>query len=113
MDSLDIARSVVSSLEEKKAEDIVLLDLQGTAPMGDYYVICSANNERALNTLADATVRELKGSVPKPSVEGTAREGWILADFGNVIVHILSNAQRSFYQLEDLWTDAKVLLHMQ
>lgn len=113
MDALDLARSVVTSLEDKKAEDIVLLDLQGSAPMGEYYVICSANNERALSTLADAAVRDLKGAVTKPNVEGNAREGWILADFGPVIVHILSSHQRSYYELEHLWEDAKVLLHMQ
>jgi len=113
LNSLDLARTVVSSLEDKKAEDIVLLDLQGSAPMGEYYVICSANNERTLDALADATVKDLKGSVPKPVLEGTSREGWILADFGGVIVHIFSNNQRSYYQLEELWDDAKVLLHMQ
>lgn len=113
MEALELARNIVTSLEDKKAEDIVLLDLQETAPIGQFYVICSANNERALRTLADATMRDLKGTVTKPNLEGTAREGWILADFGSVLVHILSSQQRGYYQLESLWDEAKVLLHMQ
>ncbi len=113
MEPLDLARNLVENLEDKKAEDIILLDLKGTAPIGQYYVICSADNERALKALADTTIRALKGEFPKPILEGTAQEGWILADFGSVVMHIFSNAQRSYYQLEDLWDEAKVLLHMQ
>jgi len=105
---------VVASLEDKKAEDILLLDLQDLAPVGNYYVICSANNERALSALRDAVLDGVKRfKVPKPSIEGTAQEGWLLVDFGSLIVHIFSDAQRRYYRLEDLWADAKVLLHVQ
>lgn len=113
MEPLDLARNLVESLEDKKAEDIVLLDLQGAAPIGQYYVICSVNNERALKSLANTTLRDIRGEVPKPNLEGTADEGWVLADFGTVVMHIFSNAQRNYYQLEELWDEAKVLLHMQ
>jgi ribosome-associated protein len=105
---------VVASLEDKKAEDILLLDLQDLAPVGNYYVICSANNERALSALRDAVLDGVKRlKFPKPSIEGTAQEGWLLVDFGSLIVHIFSDAQRRYYRLEDLWADAKVLLHVQ
>ena len=114
MDALELARGLVESLEEKKGEDIVLLDLQGAAPIGQYYVICSANNERALRALLDAALDGRKAQkIDKPRLEGKAREGWILADFGAVVVHIFSTAQREYYQLESLWDEAKVLLHMQ
>lgn len=113
MESLELARNLVESLEDKKAEDIILLDLQGAAPIGQYYVICSVNNERALKSLALTTLRDIKGEVPKPNMEGTANEGWILVDFGSVIMHIFSTSQRSYYQIEELWEEAKVLLHMQ
>ncbi|MDA1330180.1 MAG: ribosome silencing factor [Chloroflexi bacterium] len=114
MKTIDLARQVVESLEDKKAEDIILLDLQNLAPVGNYFVICSANNERALGGLRDAVLDSVKRmKISKPAVEGASKEGWMLVDFGSVIVHIFSNAQRQYYQLEELWSDAKVLLHVQ
>lgn len=114
MESIDLARNIVKSLEDKKGEDIVLLDLKGLAPIGDYYVICSANNERALGALRDAVLDGLQRKrVPKPRLEGTPQEGWLLADFGSVVVHLFSNAQRAYYRLDELWSSAKVLLHVQ
>lgn len=114
MKPLDLARNLVESLEDKKGEDIVLLDLQGLAPIGDFYVICSADNERTIRALADAVVQDLKRRrSAKPRLEGTAQEGWVLVDFGSVVVHIFSNSQRAYYRLEELWSGAKVLLHVQ
>lgn len=114
MKAIELARSIVASLEEKKGEDILLLDLQGQAPFGSYYVICSANSERGVGALRDAVLDGLhQHKIPKPGLEGTPREGWLLADFGSVVVHIFSNAQRDYYRLEDLWTEAKILLHVQ
>lgn len=113
MEPLELARRIVESLEDKKGEDILLLDLHNLAPIGDYYVICSGNSERTLGALMKAVVSDLKKGAPKPRLEGEARDGWMLADFGSVVVHIFSNAQRDYYRLEELWDDAKVLLHVQ
>jgi len=111
---IELARSIVEFLEDKKGEDILLLDLQGQAPIGSYYVICSANSERGLGALRDAVLDGLhEKKIPKPALEGAPVEGWLLADFGSVVVHIFSNAQREYYRIEDLWTEAKVLLHVQ
>jgi ribosome-associated protein len=88
--------------------------LQELAPVGNYYVICSANNERTLSALQDAVLDGVKRlKIPKPSIEGTPQEGWLLVDFGTLIVHIFSEAQRRYYRLEELWADAKTLLHVQ
>ena len=113
MEPLELAREIVASLEDKKGEDIMLLDLQNLAPIGDYYVICSGNSERTLGALLSAVLRDLKQEVGRPQLEGEAGDGWLLADFGSVVVHIFSTAQREYYRLEELWTDAKVLLHVQ
>jgi ribosome-associated protein len=114
LDPLELARNVVSSLEEKKGEEIILLDLQGLAPIGDYYVICSANNVRSLRSLLDSALDHIKEwNIPKPKLEGAASDGWLLADFGSVVLHVLSTAQREYYQLEDIWDEAKVLVHIQ
>lgn len=114
MKAIELARKIVEQLEDKKGEDILLLDLQGQAPLGSYYVICSANSERGLSALLEG-VREGLGKleVPRPKLEGNSREGWLLADFGSVVLHIFSNPQREYYQIEELWTEAKVLLHVQ
>ncbi|MGH2582604.1 MAG: ribosome silencing factor [Anaerolineales bacterium] len=114
MEPFELARSIVEALEDKKGEDILLLDLTELAPLSDYFVICSGSSERTLKGLVDAVVEEAHESFDlKPRLEGKPREGWLLADFGSVVVHVFSNAQRAYYQLEELWSDAKVLLHVQ
>lgn len=114
MDPLKLARSIVETLEDKKGEDILLLDLQDVVPVSDYFVICSGSSERTIGGLMDAVVEETRDKHKlKPRIEGKPGEGWLLADFGSVIVHVFSNAQRDYYRLEDLWSGAKVLLHLQ
>jgi ribosome-associated protein len=114
LEPLELAHSIVDTLEDKKGEDILLLDLKDLAPVSDYFVIASGSSERTLKGLIDGVVEEMseKHGI-KPRLEGKPREGWLLADFGSVIVHIFSHAQRDYYQLDDLWEEAKVLLHVQ
>jgi ribosome-associated protein len=114
LEPLTLARGIVETLEDKKGEDILLLDLKELAPVGDYFVICSGSSDRTITGLMDAVVEETREKFQiKPRLEGRPQEGWLLADFGSVIVHVFSNAQRDYYRLEDLWADAKVLLHVQ
>lgn len=114
LDALVLARKIVDVLEEKKAEDIVLLDLREIVPFADFFVICSGSSNRMLQALADAVKTELKqefGVLTK--LEGGSHSGWVLADLGDVIVHIFSPEQRDFYDLEGLWSEGKVILHLQ
>lgn len=114
MDPLTLAHTIADTLEEKKGEDILLLDLQDLAPLSDYFVICSGSSRRTINGLMDAVVDATREKHKlKPRLEGHPDEGWLLADYGSVVVHVFSNDQRSYYKLEDLWSQAKVLLHMQ
>lgn len=114
MEAIELARKIVDALEDKKGEDILLLDLQGLPPLTDYFVIASGNSERTIKALMDAVLDDTHAArVPKPRLEGKGEEGWILADFGSVVVHVFSTAQRAYYRLEDLWSEAKVLLHLQ
>ncbi|HEY57266.1 MAG TPA: ribosome silencing factor [Anaerolineae bacterium] len=109
-----MAYTVVEALEEKKGEDILLLDLHEIAPFADYFVLCSGTSDRMLDSLANAAlekVRETHGL--KGRVEGVARSGWILVDFGDVILHIFAPEVRDYYRLEELWAEGKVLLHLQ
>jgi ribosome-associated protein len=101
-------------LEDKKGEDILLMDLQGVVPFTDYFVICSGTSDRMLKALMGAALDKVREDFNlKTRVEGEALDGWILADFGDVIVHVFSVPQREYYNLESLWSEGKVLLHVQ
>jgi ribosome-associated protein len=111
---LEVSRTLVDALEEKKGEDIVLLDLKGVVPFTDYFVICSGTSDRMLRALMEAALDKVRDEYKlKTRVEGEVIDGWLLADFGDVILHIFSKAQRDYYSLEDLWKEGKVLLHVQ
>jgi ribosome-associated protein len=101
-------------LEEKKGEDILLLDLHGLAPFTDYFVICSGTSERMLRALADVAVEKVREQFQlRARIEGEPRDGWILVDFGDIILHLFSPDRRDYYQLEELWESGKVLLRLQ
>jgi len=104
---------LVNSLEEKKAEDIVLLDLREITILTDYFLICSGTSERNLRTLSHAVVETAKDQFGIHSkIEGQPNAGWIALDLGDIIVHIFSPNQRNFYQLEQLWQNSKLLLRL-
>jgi ribosome-associated protein len=101
-------------LEDKKAEDIVLLDIKDIASFTDYFVICTGTSDRMLDALADGTAESIrKEHHKKGRKSGLARDGWVIVDYGDVIVHLFSQDQRDYYDLEELWSDGKVLLRLQ
>jgi len=111
---LDLARTIVNALEEKKGEDIVLLDIHEVAFFADYFVICSGTSDRMLQALADSAIEQVKKKYDLYArVEGLANHGWILVDFGDVIVHLFAPERREYYKLESLWSAGKILLHLQ
>jgi len=110
---LRIAHRVVELAADKKASDIVLLDVRGQTTMTDYFVICSGASDRQLNAIAGGIIDGLKDEGDPPlSREGEASSHWLLVDFGGVIVHVMSKPEREFYQLEKLWSEASLLLHI-
>ena len=110
---LAMAHRIVELAADKKASDIVLLDVRGQTTMTDYFVICSGASDRQLNAIADGIVEGLKESGDRPlSREGDAGSHWLLIDLGGVIVHVMSKPEREFYQLEKLWSEASLLLHV-
>jgi len=111
---LDLARRIVELAEDKKAADIVLLDLAGLTTMADYFVISSGGSERQLDAIADGIVEGLRDSGIRPiGREGTPDSHWVLLDYGSVIVHAFTPPERDFYQLEKLWAEAKTVLRVQ
>jgi ribosome-associated protein len=115
LETIDLARTLVEAMEDKKAEDIVLLDLTGQSVFTDYFVIGTGTSERQLKALIDAVSEAArdKHRVKSPRVEGHAEGGWVLMDFGSVIVHAFSAEQRKRYKLEELWHEGKVMLRIQ
>ena len=101
-------------LEEHKAENIVLMDISDQVDFTDYFVICTGTSDRMIGALADVVSREMRSEYQiHARTQGVAEGGWILIDFGDVIVHIFSPEKRDYYSLEDLYHEAKVLLRLE
>jgi nicotinate-nucleotide adenylyltransferase len=112
--SIDIARRVVELAEDKKAADIVLLDLSALTTVADFFVICSGGSERQLDAIADGIIGGLRDEKVRPiGREGLAASHWVLVDFGSVIVHVFTPPERDFYQLEKHWSEARTILRVQ
>ena len=113
MEPIDVARSVVDALSERKGEDILLLDIQEQTVIADYFVICSGTSPRMINALIQGVKEAVKQDFSLHTrIEGTPEHGWMLADYGDVIVHVFSEEQRDFYRLEELWAEGKVLVRL-
>lgn len=94
--------------EEKKALNIRVLDLRGVSSFTDFFIICSGANARQIQAIADEVGHQLKKAGELPiGVEGYGTAEWVLADYGDFIVHVFSEKARSFYDLERLWRQAK------
>ena len=109
-----LARALVDAAADRKAADVVLLDLRPVSIIADYFVICSGSSERQINAVTRALVdvaAEL--GVDSKRIEGTSDGEWVLLDFQDVIAHVFSPQQRAFYRLDELWRDAQPLLMIQ
>lgn len=105
---------MVASLEDKKGEDILLLDIKDIASFTDYFVLCTGTSDRMLDALAEAAVESVRARHRKRGKrQGEARDGWVVVDYGDVVVHLFSPDRRKYYDLEELWEDGKVLLKVQ
>jgi ribosome-associated protein len=111
LSTLDPAlRIAAEATRDKKALDIVVLDLRGLATFTDYFLICAGGSRRQIETIADEIEEKLQTAKRKPShVEGYPRGDWILMDYVDFVVHIFTPASRAYYDLERLWGDAERL----
>jgi ribosome-associated protein len=113
-EALALARRIVDLAEDKKASDIVLLEIGRLTSMADYFVICSGASERQLGGIADGIAAGLREDGVRPiGREGASGAHWLLLDFGSVVVHVMAQPERDFYQLERLWAEAPLLLRLQ
>ncbi len=103
----DLARLVVKAAEEKKAENLIVLDISKQSVIADYFVICHGNNERQVQ----AIVNEIRDQAHKHGynvrgIEGADEGRWVLVDLEDVVIHVFHREEREFYNLERLWGDA-------
>lgn len=90
------------------------MDIHEQVIFADYFVICTGTSDRMLQALAEAAMEQVKLKFAlNGRVEGSARDGWVLIDFGDVLLHLFSPDRRDYYRLEDLWNQAKILLRLQ
>ncbi|MCB8946303.1 MAG: ribosome silencing factor [Ardenticatenaceae bacterium] len=115
MESLELAHLLVDTIIDKKGNNLVLLDIREQAIFADYFLICNGDNIRQLQALADSIAEDAKhkASILPIGVEGNALSGWILVDFGDLVVHLFAPEKRTYYNLEDLWREAHPVLRMQ
>jgi ribosome-associated protein len=113
LESENLARAIVDAIVEKLGEDVLLLDIRPVSMIADYFVICHGASERQIQAIHQGTLAKLDEiGVHAPHSEGTPMSGWILVDCGSVVVHIFLALTRSYYNLEQLWKDAKTVVRL-
>jgi len=110
MKSEALSQLVIKGMVEKKASDIVLIDLRTTPnSVADFFVVCSGNSDTQIEAIADSIEEETEKRKARPwNKEGTTNREWVLLDYVDVVAHIFSHKSRNFYAIEDLWGDAIV-----
>lgn len=109
----ELADALMELLAEKKTTRIVLLDLQGISLIAEFFLIGTAESTRQLQAILREIDETMGGHGVSPlRVEGTAESGWIVVDFGSVILHLFDSGQRDYYQLERLWHRARTVAVM-
>ncbi len=108
LESRDRALEAVRAALDKKAKDVLVLDLQGLTTITDYFVICSGESTPQVKAIEEEIKERFSREGLKPlGVEGLKNSLWVLMDYGDVIIHIFEEQTRAFYELEKLWIDAK------
>ena len=107
-ESKKMARLAVDALEDKKAEDITILDISEVSVLADYFIIAGGSNRNQVQSMADSAEDALgrAGYEPK-QIEGYQSANWILLDYKDIIIHIFDRENRMFYDLERIWRDGK------
>ena len=114
MDSLELARRVIDVIADQKGENILLLDIQEMSILADYFVIASTSSDRQTKAIVDDLRAKIKQETDTrlSHVEGDAETGWVLMDYGDIVIHLFSKELRSYYDLEGLWSAGRALVRM-
>lgn len=108
--SLNMAKLAIEALEDKKAEDIRVLDISDVSVIADLFIIAGGSNKNQVQALCDNVTEKLgRAGFPENHIEGYETANWILLDFGDIIVHIFDKENRTLYDLERIWRDGKTI----
>jgi len=114
LDGNELARTIVQIAADKKAEDIVMLDIRSLSIISDYFVICTGTSDRQVRAIAKDIDEQLGNrGLNAAHIEGMIDAHWVLLDYGSVIVHVFDPATRDYYRLEKLWAEAPRVLVIQ
>ena len=104
----EMARIVYRALEDKKGEDICIIDISGISPLADYFIITNGSNDSQVKALVDNVEEKMhKAGYSQIQREGLQTGNWVLLDYGDVVVHVFDKENREFYHLERIWRDGK------
>ena len=110
MESKEMAKLAVAALEDKKGEEIRVIDISEVSVLADYFIIANGSNRSQVQALSDSVAETLgRAGVHTKQVEGYESANWILLDFGDIIVHVFGKENRLFYDLERIWRDGKIV----
>ena len=110
MNSLEMVKLAKAALEDKKAENLKIIDIRKVSVLADYFLIADGSNANQVQAMVDSVEEALgRAGVPCKQIEGYGTGGWILMDYGDIIVHAFSREDRLFYDLERIWRDGKLL----
>lgn len=110
METLELVKKVVEALDDKKAEDITVIDINGISTIADYFVIANGSNQNQLSAMQDAVDEAMyTNGVHQKQIEGNNNSTWILMDYQDIIVHLFSKEDRLFYDIERIWRDGKII----
>jgi ribosome-associated protein len=113
-DASTIAREMVDVAADKKAGDVTLIDIREVTTLADYFVLATGTSERQLNAISSGIQDRMdERHIALFRVEGVPADGWILLDYGQIIVHIFAPEQRAYYDLERRWKDAPTVVRIQ
>jgi ribosome-associated protein len=114
LEPIEQARAIAEIISDKKGADILLLDTGKVSTIADYFVIATSESERQAKAIVDEIEKKMKAEKRRPLGAGAeTNSGWVLLDYGDVIVHIFDPGTRDFYDLEDLWSNAPVVVRIQ
>ncbi len=103
-----MVKAAVKAMEDKKAEDIRIIDIRNVSVISDYFIIANGNNQNQVQAIVDNVDEQLhKAGFSEPKVEGYNTASWVLLDYNDVIIHVFSKEDRLFYNLERIWRDGK------
>lgn len=108
--SLEMVKLAIEALEDKKAEDIKVIDISEVSVLADYFIIAGGGNRSQIQALSDNVEEKLgRAGVYTKQIEGYDTANWVLLDFGDIIVHIFDKENRLLYDLERIWRDGKMI----